>query len=123
MMHRTLVWRLGTAAVAASLMSACSDSTTAPSSDALVARKIAGPTADVGLVQLSYKSGADATEYCSKTADNTFSSAIGGCGASIVAPITTLNAGSEAGSGTCSRTSANRITSNVPSDSAVSSSR
>jgi hypothetical protein len=44
-------------------------------------------------VQLTYNSGTDATEFCSKTATNTFSNAIGSCAAPALAPVTTVNPG------------------------------
>lgn len=71
---------------------ACSDPVS-PATEVAIPRLTAGPTPDVGPVVLSYKSGVDATEYCSQTAANTFSTAVGSCAASIVAPITTVNPG------------------------------
>jgi len=85
----------GTVAVVGSVLSiaACSSDPLSPATQAALPRLTAGPTADVGPVVLSYKSGVNATEFCSQTAANTFNSAPGSCTASIVAPITTVNPG------------------------------
>lgn len=72
---------------------ACSDPVSPAADEIALPSFDLGVTADVGPVVLTYKSGADATEFCSKTADNTFSNAVGSCAASIVAPITTINPG------------------------------
>jgi hypothetical protein len=88
-MHRSLLAAVGVLAFAA----ACSDPTTGPSAVSVIPSFIAGPTPDVGPIQITLNSGVDATDFCSKTADNTFSAAIGGCGAPSAAPITTLNPG------------------------------
>ena len=88
-MHRSLLAAVGVLALAA----ACSEPSTGPSAVVVDPSFINGPTADIGPVQLTYNSGASATDFCSATAVNTFNNAVGSCAAAVVAPITTVNPG------------------------------
>ena len=93
-MTKHFIRTVGAAAMAVALMSACSESTTGPSAEPEVLFPSMAAVPIFGSVMLTVKSGAGATDFCSKTADNTFSTAIGACAAvPPVAPITTVNPG------------------------------
>ena len=88
-MHRSLLAAVGVLALTA----ACSDPTTAPSAVSVTPSFLNGPSVDIGPVMLTYHSGVDATDFCSKTATNTFDNAVGSCAAPAPAPVTTVNPG------------------------------
>ena len=88
-MYRSMLAAAGVLVFAA----ACSDPTTGPSAVTLNPSFIDGPSPNIGAVQLTYLSGADPTDYCGKTADNTWNPVPIPCTTPVLAPITTINPG------------------------------